>query len=1035
MAFEPATIRQLLTAAFNNEDLVTLCFDHFHTIYYDIETMPFSQKARHLVDYCQRYGLTERLLGIVRQLNPTQYEKFIGATTQFSSRAHYLAQVAAYHKTLEFVGIPELKDRQAMNIEDIFIHLQAEVESHTPLSGRQLPMLTLEAEKSEPIRRQVSVNDALRQHRQLVVLGDPGAGKTTLLKYIILSFARSEGARLGLDEERLPIFIRLYDYVARRTERQEDYSLIDYLYTQARENLMLALEPGFFETELAAGNCILCLDGMDELGRAGVRRDVAAAIAALAHRYPLNRFIISSRIVGYNEAPLDDRAFIHHRVLPFRGYDIEQFITKWYRAREHDPVRAQVQANQLTRTIMAEARIKALAKNPLLLTIITLIHRIEAELPHERVKLYEKCVTALVETWEQVKRLTVADRERPYFEHRYHLLEQLAYWLHIQPSEGNGRPRQVAEGDLTVQLSQFLLKDPFLQLDRRTAWDEAAAFIELIKARTGLLVERGEDIYTFAHLTFQEYLTAAYLMHEHAHSIDELWAAIAPRLHDPHWREVILLLLGSLSKFRRHPTALIDRILAQEDVYEPVLHRNLYLAANALADRVMVDARLRNRVIDNLLALMQSDELGHEDVITALGTLVGNDYLNSTLLTLANNDQLPVLVRRDAARVLGKLGLAGKAVDILRRLLQNDAATAADRQAAGIALAELGYTDEAAAALLALAQDSSKTISGRSTAALSLGQLGNTDDQVISGLLTLARDEVVDAEVRSAAMVALGELGYAETAVLSTLLEFVCDDTTDDWLRSASAAALVEIGETDETMLDRLLVVACDVSVAASVRRDTAAALGELGRPEAVVPVLKELTRKGKVSATIRLDAATALGQFEQEDAAEEALLALILDDAASIETRLDAAEAMGQMGFVANDTLAGMMALLQDATAVAEVRGAVATAVATLGHTDKPAQVLLTLVHQPALSERARCEFAITLGLLGYVSEAVAVLHHLAHDKTIQPFVRETTAYTLGQFGYPDEAKTLILDIIQDTNAPLWVRRTAYNDLKALLG
>ena len=97
------------------------------------------------------------------------------------------------------------------------------------------------------------------------------------------------------------------------------------------------------------------------------------------------------------------------------------------------------------------------------------------------------------------------------------------------------------------------------------------------------------------HLTFQEYLAAAYLEYEHADSIDDLWAVIQPHLHNPAWREVILLLLGSLNKFRKHPTALVRRIFKSTDAYEAVLHRHLYLAARALADRVQVEARVARR--------------------------------------------------------------------------------------------------------------------------------------------------------------------------------------------------------------------------------------------------------------------------------------------------------------------------------------------------------------------------------------------------------------------------------------------------------
>jgi predicted NACHT family NTPase len=71
----------------------------------------------------------------------------------------------------------------------------------------------------------------LSRWARLVVLGDPGAGKTMLLKYITLSFAEGQSQRLGLNEARLPIFIRLQDYVARRANRCNDYALVDYVYS------------------------------------------------------------------------------------------------------------------------------------------------------------------------------------------------------------------------------------------------------------------------------------------------------------------------------------------------------------------------------------------------------------------------------------------------------------------------------------------------------------------------------------------------------------------------------------------------------------------------------------------------------------------------------------------------------------------------------------------------------------------------------------------------------------------------------------
>ncbi|MFQ5615950.1 MAG: NACHT domain-containing protein, partial [Anaerolineales bacterium] len=235
----------------------------------------------------------------------------------------------------------------------------------------------------EKIKRRVSVNEALHERPRVVVLGDPGAGKTTLLKYVTLAFSQERSDKLDLSEERLPIFVRLYDFVARRAERQEDYSLVDYLYTQARENLLLDLQPGFFESE-----------------------------------------------------------------------------------------------ENLTQTLITEPRIRDLATDPLMLTIIALVHRIEAELPDKRVKLYDKCVTALVETWEKVKGSKVADRRRPYYRLRRRLLEGLAFRMHSQHA------RQVKAGDLELHLTRFLLENPKLHLDDEGARQEARDFVALAQART-----------------------------------------------------------------------------------------------------------------------------------------------------------------------------------------------------------------------------------------------------------------------------------------------------------------------------------------------------------------------------------------------------------------------------------------------------------------------------------------------------------------------------------------------------------------------
>ena len=262
---------------------------------------------------------------------------------------------------------------------------------------------------------------------------------------------------------------------------------------------------------LENGECCVCFDGLDELGAAGLRREITLAVSAMANRYARNRFIVTSRLVGYEEAPLDRNDFAHHTVQPLSDEDIKLFVEKWYKARERDVAIRRERTEHLVKTIMGEERIKSLASNPLMLTIIALVHRIEAELPHERVKLYDKCVTTLVETWDKVRGMKTALRRR--------LLEKLAYWMHSQPGE-KGRTREVREGTLRLQLAHFLQSDPKNKMDEDEIQKEVENFITLVKTRSGLLVERGEGVYTFSHLTFQEYLAACDIEKRLAHSTD-----------------------------------------------------------------------------------------------------------------------------------------------------------------------------------------------------------------------------------------------------------------------------------------------------------------------------------------------------------------------------------------------------------------------------------------------------------------------------------------------------------------------------------
>ena len=76
-AFDTAMVRQLLLAAFSDEELATFCFDYFRPVYDEFTVgMSRSAKVQRLVEHCERQGQTAELLAHIERLNPYQYDCF-----------------------------------------------------------------------------------------------------------------------------------------------------------------------------------------------------------------------------------------------------------------------------------------------------------------------------------------------------------------------------------------------------------------------------------------------------------------------------------------------------------------------------------------------------------------------------------------------------------------------------------------------------------------------------------------------------------------------------------------------------------------------------------------------------------------------------------------------------------------------------------------------------------------------------------------------------------------------------------------------
>ena len=391
---------------------------------------------------------------------------------------------------------------------------------------------------------------------------------------------------LGIEEaERLPILLLLRQF-GRFLQTQPDDGadghglLLDFLLKSCASD-RIQLPEDFFDTYLREGKAVILLDGLDEVADPKARQRVARLVESFTRTYDRCRYVVTSRIVGYIGTARLGEAYALTTVLDFTRQDIAQFLSVWNRliavAEKGDnasaKAHAESQSGQLLQAIDGNPRIRELAINPLLLTVIAMVHRDRVKLPDRRAELYAEAVDVLLGKWEEakgVKETPILPGEQVFDTgDKRLLLQTLALHLHEQGS------KEISIADL-----RSLLQAEFeqLALDEHEARQAAERFLLVIEERTGLLSARGEGVYAFSHLTFQEFLAALAIA-----ARDDYLAYTLGKVPDNWWREVILLEAGFLSTQSKEKTTMLIQAIADLK-QEPEPYHNLVLAAECLRD-------------------------------------------------------------------------------------------------------------------------------------------------------------------------------------------------------------------------------------------------------------------------------------------------------------------------------------------------------------------------------------------------------------------------------------------------------------------
>jgi NACHT domain len=460
-----------------------------------------------------------------------------------------------------------------------------------------------------------------------IVLGTPGSGKSTFLQWFALKMARAclkadYDIPENLKPKQIPILLRISDYTKQLARQEaEKPSFKDFLIQQA-SRIHTELPSRLFH-ELQSGHCLVLLDGLDEVTSDSMRRDVFESINDFVLEFapirpslqPFNRFVFTSRIVGYDAGSF--ARYAHCTLEELDNDAIEDFLTKWCPAIErHQAMTFQgmkpltpLQEGQL-QTIGLEQKddllnifddrpsIKRLAVNPLLLTMLALVQRSKGDLPQRRIALYQIVTRTLLTTWNKesgrnyIEEISLAER----------ILSDLAFQLH-------GTVLFLTEQAIKTVVSRAVRE----QTGSRAKAQDIQRFIDTIRSSSGLIIEIGQGLFSFMHRTFEEYYVALYILRMNSEALKQF---VRQHYLEPIWHEPLLLAIAykceqSSREDHKEASELIQGILESGDEYDTVLYRNLLFAARSLAEcrAWAVDKAIQQTIASHLLDLY-ADTLG-----------------------------------------------------------------------------------------------------------------------------------------------------------------------------------------------------------------------------------------------------------------------------------------------------------------------------------------------------------------------------------------------------------------------------------------
>jgi NACHT domain len=437
----------------------------------------------------------------------------------FNAFGKYIQNYNERHGILKVLGM-----REFVKLENVYTSVQflgrSDLWRFDPSKlekdYRQTERRRLQAERNKRQDGLIVANDK----QYLMVLGQPGAGKSTFLRRIGLEALKGKNG--GYRQECVPVFLELKQFRTGEVDLEkaiaDEFAICGFPYPLPTTQKLLE-----------KGKLLILLDGLDEVPTQQLDQAITQ-IQNFADKYKQNRFIASCRTAAYQSS---FRKFADVIMADFDEGQIEKFIINWFQSEQDKQAKTAQSCWELLKQPTNTAT-KELAQTPLLLTLLCLVFDDSQTFPEKRAELYKQALDVLLSKWAAEKRI----QHDPIYKDLTLTLETIMLG-EIAYSGFKADRLFFSQREVVDQIRAFLASN--LNAPRHL---DGEVILRAIQIQQGVLVERARDVFSFSHLTLQEYLTAQYIADNERVDNKLVEQLVHNHLTDQRWREVFQLVAG-----------------------------------------------------------------------------------------------------------------------------------------------------------------------------------------------------------------------------------------------------------------------------------------------------------------------------------------------------------------------------------------------------------------------------------------------------------------------------------------------------------